>query len=146
MNAAREIGMEVGSTRPQTRAERRAAAARVQAETEAPVPAESIQPPPTPATEQQAEISKPVETARPVRGEERTMPETPTAAPAVKLPTKKKPAKRPFATQLHPGTLARLDWIMRHGYVLTDTVDAAVNDYLDQAGIPRPDEHDRMPD
>ncbi|WP_257000469.1 hypothetical protein [Mycobacterium avium] len=62
------------------------------------------------------------------------------------LRSRKKREKRPFATQLRAGTIARLEWIMRRGYVITDTVDDAINAYLDSAGIPKPDENDRMPE
>lgn len=54
--------------------------------------------------------------------------------------------KGPFSTQLQLSTLARLDWVVQHGYVLTDTVDAAINAYLDAAGVPVPDTEGRMPD
>lgn len=69
-------------------------------------------------------------------------------APTVLLPvrhTRAKSEKRPFSTQLRRDTLARLDWIIQRGYVLTDTVDAAVNTYLDAAGVPRPDNSGEMP-
>lgn len=69
------------------------------------------------------------------------------SAPAApKLPMKKKLGKRPFATQIRPSTLGRLEWIRRHGYVLTDTVDAAINAYLDAAGVPPADEHGNVAD
>jgi hypothetical protein len=55
-------------------------------------------------------------------------------------------SKRPFSTQLQSNTIARLDWIIRHGYVLTETVDTAINVYLDAAGVPTPDADGRMPD
>ncbi|WP_268956935.1 hypothetical protein [Mycolicibacterium mageritense] len=42
--------------------------------------------------------------------------------------------------------MARLEWITRRGYVLTDTVDDAINAYLDAANVPRPDQHGQMPD
>ncbi|MGV9408328.1 hypothetical protein ACWDOP_00320 [Nocardia sp. NPDC003693] len=52
------------------------------------------------------------------------------------LPARKQPGKRPFSTQLRPDTLARIEWIRRHGYVINDTVDDAINAYLDAAGVP----------
>ncbi|MFF0546853.1 hypothetical protein ACFYTF_28855 [Nocardia thailandica] len=55
------------------------------------------------------------------------------------------PVKRPFSTQLQTSTIARLDWIVAQGYTLTDTVDAAINAYLDAAGVPAPDTEGRMP-
>ncbi|BDE17416.1 hypothetical protein MKCMC460_62760 (plasmid) [Mycobacterium sp. 20KCMC460] len=67
------------------------------------------------------------------------------AEPPVRLKARQRKAKNPFATQLHPGTLARLEWIKARGYAITDTVDDAINTYLDNAGIPRPDHNDRMP-
>lgn len=117
MNAAsKPSGLEVGSTRPLSRAERRAQAARVQAEGTPAAPA--------PAPGQDHESVEPA---------------------AVRLKPRQRKAKNPFATQLHSGTLARLEWIKARGYVITDTVDDAINTYLDGAGIPRPDHNDRMP-
>lgn len=69
-------------------------------------------------------------------------------SPKIDLPPRRSrrgPAKRPFSTQLQPTTLARLDWVSAQGFVLTDTVDAAINAYLDAAGVPRPDAEGRMP-
>ncbi|GAB3212537.1 hypothetical protein [Nocardia tengchongensis] len=66
----------------------------------------------------------------------------------VQLPirhTRAKSEKRSFSTQLRRDTLLRLEWVMQHGYVLTDTVDAAVNAYLDSAGVPHPDADGGMP-
>lgn len=143
MNAAsKPSGLEVGSTRPLSRAERRAQAARVQAEETPAAPA------PAPATAPAAEAEP--------RPDDET-PSAPEAAPApgqdhesvepaaVRLKPRQRKAKNPFATQLHSGTLARLEWIKARGYVITDTVDDAINTYLDGAGIPRPDHNDRMP-
>lgn len=73
-------------------------------------------------------------------GEQKTQPAEP-----VRLKARQRKVKSPFATQLHAGTLARLEWIKAHGYVITDTVDEAINRYLDDAGIPKPDRNDRMP-
>ncbi|MFE3990033.1 hypothetical protein ACFXPR_36625 [Nocardia tengchongensis] len=73
---------------------------------------------------------------------------TPAAAAPVKLPvrhTRSKSEKRSFSTQLRRDTLRRLSWVVQHGYVLTDTVDAAVNAYLDSAGVPHPDADGGMP-
>jgi len=36
--------------------------------------------------------------------------------------------------------VARLEWVRARGYVITDTVDAAINAYLDSAGVPQPDQ------
>ncbi|KQH80031.1 MULTISPECIES: hypothetical protein [Mycobacteriaceae] len=135
MNAAsKPSGLEVGSTRPLSRAERRAQAARVQPE--------------------EALAALAVEAGAAPQPADRTLPSTP-AAPsqdhesaeptAVRLKPRQRKAKNPFATQLHSGTLARLEWIKARGYVITDTVDDAINTYLDGAGIPRPDHNDRMP-
>ena len=134
MNAAsKPTGLQVGSTRPLSRAERRAQAARVTADdtptTGTPAPAE-----PEP---QDAEIPPaPAVTG----GEEKAQPTEP-----VWLKARQRKVKSPFATQLHAGTLARLEWIKTRGYVITDTVDEAINRYLDDAGIPKPDRNDRMP-
>ncbi|MGK8491864.1 hypothetical protein [Nocardia asiatica] len=61
--------------------------------------------------------------------------------PSVTLPTRRHHGKRPFSTQLRPETLARLEWVRRRGYVLNDTVDEAINAYLDAAGVPRADQN-----
>ncbi|MFD9615335.1 hypothetical protein ACFWWS_38875 [Streptomyces sp. NPDC059083] len=67
---------------------------------------------------------------------------------SVQLPvrhTRAKSEKRSFSTQLRRDTLLRLDWVMKHGFVLTETVDAAVNAYLDAAGVPYPGMDGAMP-
>ena len=136
--AAKATGLEVGSTRPLSRAERRAQAARVKADE---TPADET------STEHEHEHehepasseipTAPAVTAPPGEG---TRPAEP-----VRLKARQRKVKSPFATQLHPGTLARLEWIKARGYVITDTVDDAINSYLDNAGIPRPDHNDHMP-
>ena len=138
MNAAsKPSGLEVGSTKPLSRAERRAQAARVQPEETPAAPAVEVgtsphpddkTPPPLPAS------------AAPTPDQSHVSAESP-----VRLKPRQRKAKNPFATQLHSGTLARLEWIKARGYVITDTVDDAINTYLDGAGIPRPDHNDRMP-
>ena len=139
MNAAsKPSGLEVGSTRPLSRAERRAQAARVQPEQSPAAPAAKAghiarnrmmkTPPTLPAS------------AAPTPNQDQESAEL-----AVRLKPRQRKAKNPFATQLHSGTLARLEWIKARGYVITDTVDDAINTYLDGAGIPRPDHNDRMP-
>jgi hypothetical protein len=126
--AARATGINVESTRPVSRAERRAEAARVQALKDA---------------EQTTEAGP----EQPDAERETAVPQQRIAAAPVTLkPRKPKGSKRPFSTQLRAGTMARLDWITARGYVLTETVDDAINAYLDAAGIPQPDETDRMPD
>ncbi|WP_067722917.1 hypothetical protein [Nocardia yamanashiensis] len=66
----------------------------------------------------------------------------PSDSPDFALPARSARGKRPFSTQLRPETLARLDWIRRHDYVINDTVDAAINAYLDAAGVPSASECD----
>ncbi|MBY0390045.1 MAG: hypothetical protein K2X56_18640 [Mycobacterium pseudokansasii] len=131
MNAAKPSGLEIGSTRPLSRAERRAEAARVKADEAPPEPA-PVSPP------LQDDDVPPAPMVTPDQGNE--APE-----PPVRLKARQRKAKNPFATQLHSGTLARLEWIKARGYAITDTVDEAINTYLDKAGIPRPDHNDRMP-
>lgn len=133
--AAKATGLEVGSTRPLSRAERRAQAARVKAD-ETPSDETSTEHEQEP---QSSEIPA-VPVATPPPGVEGTPPTEP-----VRLKARQRKVKSPFATQLHAGTLARLEWIKARGYVITDTVDDAINSYLDNAGIPRPDHNDRMP-
>ena len=137
MNAAsKPSGLEVGSTRLLSRAERRAQAARVQPEeTPAAPAAEATSPQPDDEIPPHLPAS-----AAPTPNQDQESVEL-----AVRLKPRQRKAKNPFATQLHSGTLARLEWIKARGYVITDTVDDAINTYLDGAGIPRPDHNDRMP-
>jgi len=69
-----------------------------------------------------------------------SIPDRTTAAKSVAerapLAPRKREAKRPFSTQLRPNTIERLEWMKAQGYSLTDVVDAAVNAYLDDAGVP----------
>lgn len=132
--AAKATGLEVGSTRPLSRAERRAQAARVKAD-ETPADETSAQD----EHEPQGSETPAAPAVTPPAGEG-----TPPAEP-VRLKARQRKVKSPFATQLHAGTLARLEWIKARGYVITDTVDDAINSYLDNAGIPKPDHNDRMP-
>ena len=137
MNAAsKPSGLEVGSTRPLSRAERRAQAARVQPEQTPAAPAAG-------ATSPQPDDENPP--PRPASSAPTPNQDQESAELAVRLKPRQRKAKNPFATQLHSGTLARLEWIKARGYVITDTVDDAINTYLDGAGIPRPDHNDRMP-
>ncbi|SKS11008.1 Uncharacterised protein [Mycobacteroides abscessus subsp. abscessus] len=137
MNAAsKPSGLDVGSTRPLSRAERRAQAARVKAEEAPEAMATQVSAPPRPNEETDEAPSAPP--AAPNQRNE-------SAEPAVRFKPRQRKAKNPFATQLHSGTLARLEWIKARGYVITDTVDDAINTYLDEAGIPKPDHNDRMP-
>ncbi|WP_146251415.1 hypothetical protein [Nocardia tenerifensis] len=66
--------------------------------------------------------------------------------PAVELPVRKNVSKKQFGTQLHASTITRLEWIKKRGYVISKTVDDAVNAWLDSAGVPRPDAKGKMPD
>ena len=135
MNAAsKPAGLQVGSTRALSRAERRAQAARVTADE---TPGNETAPA---APELQNPGIPPAPVATPPDGEQEARQAEP-----VRLKARLRKVKSPFATQLHAGTLARLEWIKARGYVITDTVDEAINRYLDNAGIPKPDRNDRMP-
>jgi len=68
-------------------------------------------------------------------------PHVHTVPPTVQLPMKARTSERPFATQVQASTLGRLEWVRRQGAILTDTVDAAINTYLDAAGVPHADEN-----
>lgn len=132
MSEGKSIGLQLESTRPLSRAERRAQAARIHGEeetTDVPqTPATPPQPPqvtPKPATDDTSEQQQ--------------------GSGSVKLKPRRRATKGPFSTQLQVSTLARIEWITRRGYVLTDTVDDAINAYLDAANIPRPDENGQMP-
>lgn len=139
MNAAsKPSGLEVGSTRPLSRAERRAQAARVQAEETPVAPAPAAEGDPSSQPDDETPSAPAAAAPAPSQAYE-------SAEPPVRLKPRQRKAKNPFATQLHSGTLARLEWIKARGYVITATVDDAINTYLDGAGIPRPDHNDRMP-
>ncbi|MEV0712751.1 hypothetical protein [Nocardia aurea] len=141
MNASTP-GINVPSTKPKTRAERRAEAERIRAEQEAAETVSTPEPAPT-AVESAPEQSTPptasaaVPTDPPRKEETVPAPRTPT----VQLPIKARPTKRPFATQIQASTLGRLEWVRRRGGVITDTVDAAINAYLDAAGVPPAEEN-----
>lgn len=129
--AARGLG-DVDSTRPQSRAERRAEAARIHAERE--------------AAEQAAvgEQERPTTLVEPSAPQIPTGPAIPTV-PTIAIPMKKRGDKRPFSTQLRGETTARLAWLVAQGGVLTDVADAAITAYLDAAGVPRPGPDGNMP-
>ena len=118
----RGIGMPP-STRP-TRGEKRREASRVHTESADQSPEE-----PTPSHDRTEDerAAAAVETA----------PSQKKKVPPMTLPLKKKSSKRPFATQIAPETGMRLEWIRRQGYTVTDTVDEAINAFLDAAGVPR---------
>ena len=131
MNAAsKPSGLEVGSTRPLSRAERRAQAARVQPEETPAAPAAEAG---TAAATDDRTPSTPAAAApTPSQDHESAEP-----AAAVRLKPRQRKAKNPFATQLHSGTLARLEWIKARGYVITDTVDDAINSLPRRRGHPQ---------
>ena len=147
MNASTP-GINVPSTKPKTRAERRAEAERIRAEQEAATANTTeaavvdLDEPPTPNVPEPQVTAE--ESTTPSRKED-TVP-APRTPPAVQLPMKVRPTKRPFATQVQASTLGRLEWVRRRGGVITDTVDAAINAYLDAAGVPPADEHGNVPD
>ena len=127
MNASKPGLGAVGSTRPLSRAERRAQAAQVQADPDINE---------NPTAENTATTTEPEKTIT-----------TPIAPPAtIQLPKKAEAKKQQFGTQLYGATIARLDYIKRHGHAITDVTDSAINDYLDRAGVPRPDNNGNMPD
>lgn len=137
MNAAKATGLNVESTRPLSRAERRAAAARVHPEQH---PAGGGTP--ASGSEADAQHSPPVAPPPPpIEPAQIPTPQSDEASPPIALKPREKPGKRPFATQLRPSTLARLEWVKARGYAITDTVDAAINQYLDAVGIPPADEN-----
>lgn len=102
---------EVQASKPLSRAQRRAEAARLNSDNQQ---------------------------GKPEGIEHDTGTQAPQPARPIQLKSKTRTAKTPFATQLYPETVARLDWIKARGYLITETVDDAINAYLDQAGIPKP--------
>lgn len=111
------------STRP-TRGEKRREASRVHTESATQGPEE-----PTTTNDRTEDTS--------AAAAAQTTPSQEKKVPAMTLPVKTKPIKRPFATQIVAETAIRLDWVRRQGHSLTDTVDEAINTYLDAAGVPR---------
>ncbi|MEU8901766.1 hypothetical protein AB0C65_38290 [Nocardia sp. NPDC048505] len=117
MNAAHKPGLgNVSSTRPQSRAERRAEAERLRVEQEQDTTGSSDT---APAAELPA--AAPADTTR-----------------AVQLPLKRAKKKVPIATQIRRETETRIEWAQAQGAALTDLVDAALTAYLDAAGVPQP--------
>ncbi|MFB1299309.1 hypothetical protein ACAG24_027770 [Mycobacterium sp. pW049] len=52
------------------------------------------------------------------------------------LPLRKKQQKVPLNTYVRPGTQQRIEVLKDRGYAVTDIVDAALNEFLDRAGVP----------
>lgn len=53
------------------------------------------------------------------------------------LPLRKRQQKVPLNTYVRPGTQQRIEVLKDRGYAVTDIVDAALNEFLDRAGVPR---------
>ena len=51
------------------------------------------------------------------------------------LPLRKRQQKVPLNTYVRPGTQQRIEVMKDRGYAVTDIVDAALNEFLDRAGI-----------
>ncbi|MCP9276576.1 MULTISPECIES: hypothetical protein [Mycolicibacterium] len=62
-----------------------------------------------------------------------------TAAGSGALPLRKKQQKVPLNTYVRPGTQQRIEVLKDRGYAVTDIVDAALNEFLDRAGVPQAD-------
>ena len=62
--------------------------------------------------------------------------------PAVaKLQARKRQRKMPLNTYVSPETQHRLEWFRtRGGYTVTDVVEIALNEFLDNAGVPTSDQ------
>ena len=129
---ARPAGLQVGSTKPLSRAERRAQAARVQA-AEVPIAADADEEP-TSRPSEEVLPPAPEKVAEKVAAKQKPVK----AEVLAQLSPRRREPKRPFSTQLRPSTVERLEWIKAQGYSVTDVVDAALNVYLDSAGVPAP--------
>lgn len=127
----RPAGLQVGSTKPLSRAERRAQAARVQAA--AVVAAADTDEEPT--NSQSEESSLPPAPEK--RAEKSAAAKQKPAEVLAQLTPRRRDPKRPFSTQLRPSTVERLEWMKARGYSVTEVVDAALNAYLDSAGVPQ---------
>ena len=53
------------------------------------------------------------------------------------LPLRKRHQKVPLNTYVRPGTQQRVEVLKDRGYAVTDIVDAALNEFLDRAGVPQ---------
>jgi hypothetical protein len=62
----------------------------------------------------------------------------PTATSAPGLEPRKKATKVPFNTYVQRSTQQRIEWFKaRGGYTVTDIVEVALNQFLDQQGAPK---------
>lgn len=90
------------------------------------------------------ELDNTPESQTPQQEEETPMPPDAPPVPRPTLVPRARPAKtvkKPFATQIKLSTHGRLEWLRRQDYSLTDTVDDALNAWLDAVGVPPADEH-----
>jgi hypothetical protein len=63
---------------------------------------------------------------------------TTSAAAPTTLEPRKKASKVPFNTYVHRSTQQRIEWFKTHGgYSVTDIVEVALNQFLDQQGAPK---------
>lgn len=53
------------------------------------------------------------------------------------LPLRKRQEKVPLNTYVRPGAHQRVEVLKDRGYAVTDIVDAALNEFLDRAGVPQ---------
>jgi hypothetical protein len=127
----RPAGLQVGSTKPLSRAERRAQAARVQA-VEVVAAADTDEEPTNSPSEESSLPPAPDK-----RAEKSAAAKQKPAEVLAQLTPRRRDSKRPFSTQLRPSTVERLEWMKRRGYSVTEVVDAALNAYLDSAGVPQ---------
>lgn len=58
----------------------------------------------------------------------------------VGLPLRKRLQKVPLNTYVRAATQQRVEVLKDRGYAVTDIVDAALNEFLDRAGVPRDDQ------
>ncbi|MFC9898549.1 hypothetical protein ACFVMC_33070 [Nocardia sp. NPDC127579] len=122
MNAAAKPGLgDLSSTRPMSRAARRAEAERIRLEQERQAEA---------GGNGTAELDDQLDADIQLLHEP--------GEPTVQLPLKRAKRKVPIATQIRRETEARVEWAQARGAALTDLVDAALNAYLDAAGVPQP--------
>ena len=72
--------------------------------------------------------------SKPASASSKTSP----GAPTMKLRERKRSQKVPLNTYVNPATQQRIEWLRAQGnYAVTDVVDAALNEFLDRAGVPR---------
>ena len=72
--------------------------------------------------------------------------QAPASSPSAKLQARKRqPPKVPLNTYASWATQQRVEWFRtKGGYTVTDVVEVALNEFLDKAGVPPPEDLNRL--